>query len=55
MWKLGLGWNDEARLAEAWRKARPFPHLIFDDVVGEAAMPELLAILDEEPVETFAS
>lgn len=55
MWKLGLGWNDEAALADAWRSAKPFPHLIFDDVVGEAAMPELLAILEEEPVETFAS
>ena len=55
MWKLGMEWNDEARLVEAWRSARPFPHLIFDEVVGEAAMPELLGILDVEPVETFAS
>jgi hypothetical protein len=55
MWKLGPGWKDEARLADEWRSARPFPHLVFDDVVGGAAMPELLAILDEEPVETFAS
>src|SRR5688500_10121467 len=55
MWKLGPRWKDELRLAEAWRSARPFPHLVFDDVVGEAAMPDLLAILDEEPVETFAS
>ena len=55
MWKQGPRWKDEARLAEEWRSARPFPHLVFDDVVGEEAMPELLAILDEEPVETFAS
>jgi hypothetical protein len=55
MWKTGSEWSDEARLAAEWRAARPFSHLVFDDVLGEAAMPELLAILDEEPVETFAS
>jgi Rps23 Pro-64 3,4-dihydroxylase Tpa1-like proline 4-hydroxylase len=55
MWKLGPRWTDEARLAAEWSAARPFPHLVFDDVVGEAAMSELLAILEEEPVETFAS
>ena len=55
MWKTGSEWSDEARLAGEWRAARPFSHLVFDDVLGEAAMPELLAILDEEPVETFAS
>jgi hypothetical protein len=55
MWKLGSRWEDERGLAQAFVAARPFPHLVFDDVVGEAAMPELLAILDEEPVETFAS
>jgi hypothetical protein len=55
MWKTGSAWTDEAALANAWRAARPFAHLVFDDVVGGAAMPELLAILEEEPVETFAS
>lgn len=55
MWRLGREWEDEARLASDWRSARPFSHLIFDDVIGAAAMPELLAVLDEEPVETFAS
>jgi len=54
-WRLGPQWNDEARLAAEWRAAEPFPHLVFDDVVGEAALPDLLAILDEEPVETFVS
>jgi hypothetical protein len=55
MWKTGSAWNDEARLAGEWRSARPFPHLVFDDVVGDAAVPALLAILEEEPVETLAS
>lgn len=55
MWKLGPRWKDETRLAEEWRAAEPFSHLIFDDVVGETGLPELLAVLDEEPVETFAS
>lgn len=54
MWKLGSGWTDETRLAAEWRAGRPFPHLIFDDVVG-TALSDLLAVLDEEPVETFAS
>lgn len=55
MWRLGSEWNDETRLAADWRSARPYPHLVFDHVVGDDALPELLAILDEEPVETFAS
>jgi hypothetical protein len=55
MWKLGSRWTDEKRLAAEWRAARPFPHLVFDDVVGKSSLPDLLAILDEEPVETFTS
>jgi Rps23 Pro-64 3,4-dihydroxylase Tpa1-like proline 4-hydroxylase len=55
MWKIGSGWKEETRLAEQWRAARPFPHLVFEDVLGAAAMPDLLAVLDEEPVETFVS
>lgn len=37
--------------AEQWCEASPFPHLVLDDVIPEDAIPELLAILDEEPVE----
>jgi hypothetical protein len=51
MWKRGPRWNDETGLAEAWRSSVPFPHLVFDDVVAD----DLLSILEEEPVETFAS
>ena len=53
MWRLPPGWDDEDRLAQAWRGARPFPHLVFDDLVPDAALPELLAILEEEPVERY--
>jgi prolyl 3-hydroxylase /prolyl 3,4-dihydroxylase len=55
MWKLGSRWTDERGLAGEWRAARPFPHLVFDDVVGESSLADLLAILDEEPVDTFTS
>jgi Rps23 Pro-64 3,4-dihydroxylase Tpa1-like proline 4-hydroxylase len=53
MWRLGPAWEDEERLAHEWRAAAPFPHLGFDDFVSEAAMPELLAVVDEEPVEAY--
>ena len=53
MWRLGPTWQDEHQLARAWRAARPFPHLVFDDFVPEAALPALLAILEEEPVERY--
>lgn len=47
MWTLGDAWRDEAALAEAWRAAQPFPHLVFDDVVP--ATP-VLDVLDDEGV-----
>jgi Rps23 Pro-64 3,4-dihydroxylase Tpa1-like proline 4-hydroxylase len=50
MWRLSPTWNDEASLATAWRSARPFPHLVIDDFAPTDVLPELLAILDEEPV-----
>src|SRR5262245_33050507 len=53
MWRLGPAWSDEDGLARAWRAAQPFPHLVFDDFVPDAALPDLLAILDEEPVERY--
>ena len=53
MWRLGPAWHDEDQLARAWRAARPFPHLVFDDFVPEAALPELLAVLEDEPVERY--
>ncbi len=48
MWRLG---EAEARLADEWRSARPFPHLVLDDVVPAERIGELIAILDEEPVD----
>src|SRR3954468_24427942 len=53
MWQLGPALDDEAGLARAWRAAEPFPHLVFDDFVREAALPDLLAILEEEPVDRY--
>jgi hypothetical protein len=53
MWRLGPAWSDEDQLARAWRAAQPFPHLVFDDFAPEPALPELLAALEEEPVERY--
>jgi len=55
MWRLGPDWSDPRRLAEAWRAAQPFPHLVFDGFVPEAELPALLAVLEDEPVERQAS
>jgi hypothetical protein len=51
MWRLGPDWSDEHALAEAWRAAQPFPHLVFDDFAAGPALPALLTILEDEPVE----
>lgn len=53
MWRLGPAWDDVVQLARAWRAAEPFAHLVFDDFVPPAALPGLLAILEEEPVERY--
>jgi hypothetical protein len=53
MWRLGPAWSDEDQLARAWRAARPFPHLVFDDFAPEATLPALLATLEDEPVERY--
>lgn len=55
MWRLGPEWNDEAALAQRWRAAAPFPHLVFDDLVGADDLDAVMAILEEEPVEHYAS
>ncbi len=38
-------------LAESWRTASPFPHVIIDDLCDD--LPSLLAILDEESVDPY--
>lgn len=48
MWRLGRA---EERLADEWRAARPFPHVVLDDVVAAERMGELLAVLEEESVD----
>lgn len=55
MWRLGTAWDDEDALAAAWRAARPFPYLVIDDVVPADSLPELLAIVDEEPVQHYTN
>ena len=47
--------SDEAALAAAWHAADPFPHLVVDDVVDPARLPELMAILEDEPVERYVA
>ncbi|MEJ7603315.1 MAG: 2OG-Fe(II) oxygenase [Kofleriaceae bacterium] len=53
MWQLGPVWHDEVALAAAWRAASPFPHLVFDDFVPAARLDELVAMLEEEPVDPY--
>lgn len=48
MWTLGPAWEDEPALAAAWRAARPFPYLVFEDLVP--ATP-VLDVLDDEGVQ----
>ena len=55
MWRLSPAWNDETSLAATWRAALPFPHLVFDDFAPTESLAELLAILDEEPVNRVES
>jgi hypothetical protein len=40
-------------LSAGWRSAQPFPHLVFDDVFAPDALAELLAVVDEEPVDPY--
>ena len=53
MWQLGTAWDDHDRLAQSWRAAEPFPHLVLDEFAPVDALPELLAMLEEEPVERY--
>jgi len=53
MWRLGPAWQDEARLAKAWREAEPFPHLVFEDVVADEDMAALFEIVEDEPVDRY--
>jgi Rps23 Pro-64 3,4-dihydroxylase Tpa1-like proline 4-hydroxylase len=39
--------------SSAWHDARPFPHLVIDDVLDEASLAELFAVLDEEAVDRY--
>lgn len=50
MWRLTP--NEDA-LAERWRSASPFPHLVIDDVLEAAELAALMAELDEESVEPY--
>ncbi|MDF2694011.1 MAG: hypothetical protein K0S65_2394 [Labilithrix sp.] len=55
VWRLGPVWNDEERLARAWRESEPFPHLVLDDLLSSEALEELIAIVDEEPIDRYAA
>lgn len=52
MWQPGPAW-DEERLAAAWRDARPFRHVIVDDLLPAARLPGLIEMLEEEPVTAY--
>jgi hypothetical protein len=53
VWQLGPIWRDEAALAVAWREATPFPHVVIDEFAPAAALPALMEILEDEPVERY--
>lgn len=53
MWRLGPAWQDEEGLARAWHAAAPFPHLVVDGFVDDAVLPELLTVVDEEPITDY--
>lgn len=50
MWRA---WDDAAErtLAETWRTASPFPHIVIDDASDD--LPALFEILDEESVDPY--
>jgi hypothetical protein len=45
--------RDEGLLAEQWRTASPFSHVVLDDFVARERLDELMALLDEEPVDRY--
>ncbi|MCX5746390.1 MAG: 2OG-Fe(II) oxygenase [Proteobacteria bacterium] len=50
MWRIP---DERDERDDAWRTARPFPHVVIDDFVDPAALDELMTILDDEPVERY--
>lgn len=48
MWIDFSRW-DTAALAAAWRDARPFPHVVIDDLVPEARLADLRIAVAREP------
>lgn len=55
VWCHGVAWNDEASLARAWRAATPFPHLVVDDFVPSENLSELIEIVDDETIDSYAA
>lgn len=49
MWHLGSTWQDEGALAEAWRRAQPFPHLVVDELTAS----DVFAVVDDEAVDQY--
>lgn len=48
-----LSWDlsrfDAAALAESWRAARPFPHVVLDQLVDEPSLAQLCQAISAEP------
>src|SRR5690606_8094235 len=53
VWTPSRAVGDEVARAAAWRSARPFPHLVLDDVLADDALAELFGVLDEEAVDRY--
>jgi 2OG-Fe(II) oxygenase superfamily len=41
------------RFDDGWHAARPFPHVVADDVIDPAALPALTELLEEEGVQRY--
>jgi Rps23 Pro-64 3,4-dihydroxylase Tpa1-like proline 4-hydroxylase len=51
MWPAPPSPDHERALSTRWSASRPFPHVVLDDFVAAEALPALLALVDDEPVE----
>lgn len=53
MLQLGTALDDEELLARTWAAALPFPFLVLDDLVLGGSLSELLAVVEEEPIDDY--
>jgi Rps23 Pro-64 3,4-dihydroxylase Tpa1-like proline 4-hydroxylase len=54
-WRVPWCDRDEVALADSWRRAQPFPHVVVDDVLADDGFDALFEILEDEPVERYVA